>query len=453
VGSQWESGLSGEPYLSLPPDQNPNVVTPGGAVEKAVCPFGPIAPWHEIGRKQTDNPWMKQLQQWYPDPPLVIFLSNNEHAKLRWTETEKSKRYLDKYGPGRDGDFKRKVVGDGWIERYRALQDGLRDGLVSAAWKKNSVYVGYDAFGPPHLGRWGGWIDHSLHTKGRIDPNPLMWDGGSPSYYTDDWNPKTDHHVWSPQVEFMNLVFMQREALRLNPKFWFEFSVWDGYHADPQRQKTYPSKRSVYRQAGQAYGPDRYQGYVQFGLWLMRPRAVRDFRGWTEPWDDLAGQEGRPAHEGGGAYFMALVRAVDRVHTTSALREWWRSGVLVPNRAATHPYQANVPAEHRQADRWFRLDTALDPPRPWNLTTRLQVFALALVRGKAPNRQWLVYAHAPLGGKKAVPVTIPEYKPVALDIPVAGAFYQVAESAGTVEPLSMVEAHPSGYRGPPNEKR
>ena len=244
-----------------------------------------------------------------------------------------------------------------------------------------------------------------------MDPSALMWDGGSPSYYTDDWNPKTDYIVWSPQVEFMNLVFMQRETLQLNPRFWFEFSVWDGYHADPQRQKTYPSKRSVYRQAGQSYNPARYEGFVQFGLWLTRPRAVRDFRGWTEPWDDVVGEDGRPSWEGGGPYFMALVKAVDRVHTQAVLRQWWRKGDLVPNRARPHPYQAGIPAEYQQADRWFRLDTALDPPSPWGLTTDLQVFSLALVQGKAPQRQWLVYAHSPLADRKAVSVTIPEYKP------------------------------------------
>jgi hypothetical protein len=262
-----------------------------------------------------------------------------------------------------------------------------------------------------------------------------MWDGGSPSYYTDDWNAKTDYIVWSPQVEFMNLVFMQREAMKLNPCFWFEFSVWDGYHADPERQKTCPSKRSVYRQAGQTYDPERYRGFVQFGLWLTRPRAVRDFRGWTEPWDDVAGQDGRPTHEGGGPYFMALVKAVDRVHVDPVLRRWWRKGDLVPNRARPHPYQAAIPAEYRQADRWFRLDTSLDPPSPWKLTDDLRVFSLALVRGKAPHRQWLVYAHSPLAGRKAVGVTIPEYKQITIDIPVAGAFYQVAETTGTAEPL------------------
>src|SRR5690606_35663287 len=124
----------------------------------------------------------------------------------------------------------------------------------------------------------GGWIAYSLYTKGRLDIGPLTWDGGSPSYYTDDWNNRRDFHVWSPQVEFMNLVFMQRQALELNPQFWFEFSTWDGYHNDPERSKTYPSTRATLRQAGQTYNPERYAGFVQFALWMMRPRAVRDFR-------------------------------------------------------------------------------------------------------------------------------------------------------------------------------
>jgi hypothetical protein len=245
--------------------------------------------------------------------------------------------------------------------------------------------------------------------------------------------------VLSPQVEFMNLVFMQREAIKLNPRFWFEFSVWDGYHADPQRQKTYASKRSVYRQAGQTYNPDRYAGFVQFGLWLTRPRAVRDFRGWTEPWDDAPASEGHPAQEGGGPYFLALVKAVDRVHVDPVLHEWWRKGELVPNRAQVHPYQADIPAEYRDADRWFRLNTSVDPPQPWRLTDDLRVFSLALIQGQTPNRKWLIYAHSPLADRTSVSVTIPDYKPVTIDIPVAGRFYQVVESTGAAEPVNGVD--------------
>ena len=107
----------------------------------------------------------------------------------------------------------------------------------------------------------------------------------------------------------------------------------------------------------------------------------------------------------------------------------------MPNRADSHPYQEAIPPEYRQADRWFLLDTSLDPARPWSLGTELPVFALALVQGKTPTRQWLVYAHSPLKDRKAVGVTIPDYKAVTIDVPVAGAFYQVDEARGTAEQL------------------
>ena len=433
VGTQWEYKLSGEPYLGLPPEKNPNVVTVEGKTLRKVCPFGPIEPWREVGTTWTNNRLMKQIQECYPDPPLVIFLSNNEHGKLRWTEVETSRRYLEKYGESRDDDFKRKVVADGWIERYRALQEGMRQGLANDTWKKNSIYIGYDTFGPPHFGRWGGWMQHSQYSEGRVDPGAPTWDGGSPSYYTDDWQARTDYTVWSPQVEFMNLVFMRREALKLNPRFWFEFSVWDGYHADPEREKRYPAKRGVYRTAGQTYNPERYGGFVQFGMWLMRPRAVREFRGSTEPWNDRAGEDGRVTHEGGGPYFMAIAQAVDRVHTNPILRHWWRKGELVPNRAHKHPYQAAVPEEYRDEDRWFLLDTNLDAERPWNLETQIRVFSLALVQGEKPYRRWLVYAHSPLKNRKNVKITVPDYRELSVDVSVAGSFYLIDEKGGRVK--------------------
>ena len=436
IGSQWESGLSKDPYLSLPAAENPNVVQVDGKIVAKVSPFGPLKPWREIGLRHTDNPWMRKIQEWYPDPPLIIFLSNNEHAKLRWGDVETSRRYRERFGKGRNDEFKRKVVAEGWIERYRSLQDGMREGLVCRTWKKNAIFVGYNAFGPACLGRWSGWPAYCLHIGGQIDPSPLMWDGGSPSYYTNDWNPGRDDTVWSPQIQFMNLVFMKREALRLNPRFWLEFSVWDGYHADPRRQKTYPSKRSVYRGEGQTYTPDRYEGFVQFGMWLLRPRAVRDFRGWTEPWDDRRDDQGKVVHEGGGPYFMALVRAVDRVYENPALRQWWRRGNLVPNRAHEHPYQAAIPEEWKTVDRWFLLDADVNPQTyPLKLNQSLTVFALALVQGEPPKRQWLLVAHAPHGDRHGIGITIPAYRTVTVDVSRRGSFYLVDEAADRVTPV------------------
>jgi hypothetical protein len=414
--TQWENILSKPPFSDLPAEENPNVVAPDGRIVKKVSPFGPVGPWREAGRLWTDNPAMRKLQQWYPDPPMVLFLSNNEHAKLRWHEAEQSQRYLDRFGPGRDDDFQRKVFGDGWIERYRALHEGMREGLAAKGWKQSAIFVGYDGFGPPHFARWGGWPAYSLHTRERITPWPLAWDGGSPSYYTHDWNPSTDHTVWSPQIEFMNLVFMKREAHRLNPRFWLEMSVWDG---DSGGGRNYVPVPELYRRKGQTFDPARYAGFVQFGMWLLRPRAVREFRGWTHP-----SEEAMP-------YFTAIVESVDRVHNTAELRDFWRRGRLVANRARQHVYQAAVPDPWRDEDRWFLLEADCNPKlHPWDLHWDVPVFALALVVGEEPDRRWLVYAHSPLKDRPGVRLTVPDYGEIAVEVARAGSFYVVAEGAG-----------------------
>jgi len=420
--TQWESVLSREPFVDLPPERNPNVVTPEGKILRKVSPFGPVEPWREAGRLWTDNEAMRRLQQWYPDPPLVIFLSNNEHSKLRWHQVEQSQRYMERYGPGKDDGFKRRVVAQGWIERYRALQQGMREGLSSRAWREAARFVGYDAFGPPHMGRWSGWSYYSLYTEQWISPAPVMWDGGSPSYYVNDWNPNTDYTAWSPQIEFMNLVFMKKEALRLNPAFWLEMSVWDGANQGSKKHVPMPE---LYRQRGQLYDPLRYAGFVQFGMWLLRPRAVREFRGWTYPSD-----QGMP-------YYMALVEAVDRVYDNDLLRRFWRLGRLVPNRRLEHFYKADVPGQYRKEDRWFLLDCSLNPKLyPWELHWEVRVFALALVLGDAPRRQWLVYAHSPLADRSQVELLVPEYGPITVDVSRGGSFYLVDEQSGTTRKVA-----------------
>lgn len=411
VSTQWEHRLTDDKaYFDLPADRNPNVVDPEGKVRREVCPFGPVAPWRAVGQQWTTSPILRLLQLWYPNPPRVLFISNNEHSKLTWSQVEQSARYLERHGKGRNDTFKRQVVAEGWIERYRALQAGMRDGLTQARWRQNALFVGYEAFGPAHLGHWEGWEEYSLWTPGRIDPAPLAWDGGSPSLYTHNWNASTDYTVWSPQVEAMNWVPMLAEAHRLNPRFWFELSTWDGHEPTLANDK-----RKVYAQAGQTASPERYGGMVQFGMWLLCPRAVREFRGWT---DTVANAE---------PYFLPILAAVDRVYHNPILRRFWRQSQLVPNRAHPHPYAANLPPDYRAADRWFLLDTDLDPPRPWTLSTEIPVFALARVLGQPGGREWLIYAHAPLGERQGVTVTLPEYGQVRIDVTPAGVFYHLRE--------------------------
>ena len=418
ISSQWESPLSdSRQYAGLPAELNPNVVDAQGEVEAKVSPFGALEPWARVGQEWTGQAIVRRLQTLYPNPPQVLFLSNNEHRKLQWKDAPADRRYPG--GPRAGDESKRKAVGDGWIARYRALQDGMREGLREPAWKSHALFVGYDAFGGAHFGRWAGWMEYSLYTQNRIDPWPLAWDGASVSYYTSDANPATDHTVWSPQIEAMNWVFMLDEARRLNPGFWFELSVWDGY------QPGLPSdKRAYYAKFGQIYGSERYAGMVKFGMWLTRPRVVRDYRG--------SGQTVKDTE----AYFLAVVRAVDEIHDNKLLAQFWRRGELAANHNHAHPYQDNIPKEYAGQDRWFMLDTSFDPRRPWNLATEIPIFALALAQGKPQKREWLVYAYSPARARRKVSLTIPEHGPVEIDALPEGAYYYLLEKTNKIVRLA-----------------
>jgi hypothetical protein len=408
-------------YRERPPAMCPAVIGVDRKVIPKLSPFGPVDPWRDPAREYVDTPGMRTLQEMYPDPPLVLFVSNNEAPDLRWHQAEQSKRYLEKCGKGRSDEFKREIVARGWMERYPIMFQAMREALVNDTWRRNVRFVGYGAFGPSHFGRWSAWKQYSLITDKWTSPDWHIWDGGSPSYYTHNWNNNRDHWVWSTQVQSMNWIFQLDEAWTVNPDFWWEISIWDGNASNwtpatectPEMSKK--SKACQYKKHGQTYTPDRYEGWAQFGMWLLRPRAVREFRSSTtplEPW--------RP-------FFDRLLLAVDRVYGNEMLEEFWRHGRLVANRAHQHPYQEAIPDKYRDVKRWFLLDTSIDPPRPWTYNTNLPVFSLALVRGSEGDRRWLVYAHSPLENRQDVRIAVPGFGEISVDVPRAGAFYLINE--------------------------
>ena len=242
---------------------------------------------------------------------------------------------------------------------------------------------------------------------------PLAWDGASASYYLNDWEPITDFTVWSPQIEAMNWVFMKDEAFRLNPDFWFELSVWDGNQ--PHNPKA--DKRLFFKRLGRDYTPERYAAFVKFGMWLLRPRVVRDFR-YLEDFHEIE------------PYVMALADSVDEIHEDPILRQFWRQGRLVENMASKHPYQASIPKEYEKTPRWFLLSTNLDKPKPWTLKTEIPVFVLALELGKAPERKWLIYAFSPITNVEKLVVEIPNYKKLSISASRKGDYYVVTEHWG-----------------------
>ena len=417
---QFEMELtSDKKYFDLPPEKNPNVIGLDGKVQRMVDPMSPIESWKQLGEEHVTSACMKLAQEIYPDPPLVIFLSNNEHPVLNFHDAEKSQRYLDKYGKGKDAGFRAKVFAEELTKHYRALTEAMRSGLTSETWKKNVKFVAYDNFGPREFGRYGGWVGAAGFSldSGKMTWQHLGWDGGSPSYYSDDWAGfLTDYTSGSTQVETMNWVFMLNDVYKENPNFWFELSTWDG------DQNGINGKRSQYAgRGGQLYDADRYQGMLQYGLWLTRARALRDFR----YMESLAYAE---------SYYLANVKAVDQVYSSPVLQKFWRKGELVFNPNRKHPYQAALTDELKKRERWFLLETNLESPaKDWGLYTEIPVFPLALVLGQEPQREWLVFAHAPRGARTDVTVKLPGYGDIVINASVTGSFYHVKEQGKSVE--------------------
>lgn len=375
-----------------------------------LSPFSPLAAWYEAGLAWGRHPMLARMQELYPAPPRILMLSNNEQARLSWQDL----RSLGLVDASLSDEQVRRLAGDAWIERYRELMRGIRDGLTAPGWQQAVRFIGYDAFGAVDYFRWPGWIDYSLHVTGRFEPWPLVWDGASVSFYASDWSETTDFQVFSPQVGAHNLVPMRELAQQLRSDFWFELSVWDGQQPGSAR-----SKDLQYRALGQAYDPARYEGFVQYGLWLTRPRLLREFRNPDQTRATV------------GAYFDVIMRSVDRVHDHALLQGFWREGRLVPNARASHPYQSAVPPDWRETVRWFMPDVDENPPQPWSTTTRLGVYALVLERGTAPNREWLLYAHSPLAAEpRPTRVHIPGGPTVVARTARNGCFSHVRESGG-----------------------
>ncbi|MFW6336980.1 MAG: LamG domain-containing protein, partial [Phycisphaeraceae bacterium] len=167
---------------------------------------------------------------------------------------------------------------------------------------------------------------------------------------------------------------------------------------------------------------DRYEGMVQFGLWAARPRVLREFRGGATR----------------DAYYQktweVYLDIVDRVWKTPDLQPFWKHGELVEN-----PEIIWQPANRgAQLKRWYMLHSDVNPPADtwpqiWKSSSvKLRVFPMAIELGEAPERRWLLYAHAPLGAVSKAPITLPGYGEVTVDVSRSGSFYIIDEATGDI---------------------
>ncbi|HET8686218.1 MAG TPA: hypothetical protein VFM18_06085, partial [Methanosarcina sp.] len=83
VGTQFEYRLTEKKqFLALPQNLNPNLINQSGQLEKVLTPTADKGAWFDAGSEWSRTVIFKKIQRWYPNPPLVLFVSNNEQEKL-----------------------------------------------------------------------------------------------------------------------------------------------------------------------------------------------------------------------------------------------------------------------------------------------------------------------------------------------------------------------------------
>jgi hypothetical protein len=410
-GTQWESRLVAEPILSAPAADNPSIDVSG---TRKVSVYGLVDYWTQAGTYWTDSDAWRWYESRYPLAALVIKWSNNEQPRLWPLDAHLDPRWVAENG---DPDLltnaeKRVIYNARWTPRLQALHQALKDGMC-AAWQSVSRVIGYNAVGHYFYGRWGGHTAYSTHETGRISVAPTAWQGTSDQYYLGPRYGTKDYIVQCPQIEAMNTVMFWSEAEQLVPEWWSELLVWDG-GTDPDVPQDYYEMEAA---AGHPYTPERHRGMVGFGAYLTRPRTLGEYRHHNQQkttyWD----------------YWLETVRVVDTIWDHPILREFWQHGALVPNRSHVHPYQDTLHEGYTDADkdRWFLLDCTANPPRPWSLSTTINVYPIARVIGTAPNRRWLLYLHSPLYQFQGIGVTIPDVGQVTVNSTPGGFWYHITE--------------------------
>lgn len=395
--------------------------------DKMVSPFGPVERWAERGTWWTGNPIMRALQEIYPDPPMVVFLNNNEGGHWRERHVRQvldnpdvdPDRFVARYDRDMSDEDLRGLINDLYDERYAAMFVAARETFVETAWAENSLFVAYNAW----PGSIVGLQDEVLVESGQW----RRYDGAMPEFYLNDWQiyrGKTDFSSWSPQSEAMAKHRWQRPIFEAAPEYYFASITWDGGRPSNRRSAVNEMAKGMYGDGPvQRWDFDRYEGMIQFGLWANRPRELREFR-WPATDANVYDQ---------GA-FDALVRAVDRPWNHEILREFWRFGEVVGDP------EWEAPHAHRHSSFATLLPTEGHPPRgEWrerNAFPPLRVLAQAFSLGEAPERRWLVMAHAPLGAVADVGVEVPGFGPARLPyVSLTGSFFHLIESDGSLETL------------------
>ena len=134
----WKYWLTLNPYFTLPAADNPNFLDMTGTIQPKVSPMGKEDAWAELGTDWGHSPIFRVLQQWYPDPPFILFLSQDREAEVSPEEMLSSHRFTQQFGSDRSNEFIEDVIDEGYRTRYEVLIDSFHETFTS--WNDKAIF-------------------------------------------------------------------------------------------------------------------------------------------------------------------------------------------------------------------------------------------------------------------------------------------------------------------------
>ena len=326
-----------------------------------LSPMGTDAPWAALGTEHAECDVIAHLQSEYPDPPRVFIVDNNESRKISHTQWPGEQRFIDANptlvanlgtAPAQHNDQPMAIWHEALADRHSAMFGAFRTALTEAAWPGAVSFVGYNATLAHNFRTSDLWWQLSdtweaCFVEGEFNKlawQPYAWNGSTPNIYVWNnfgWYP---FETYSQQNIAMVYKVAQDIAESVNPNYWAEFSSWDGELFDGGAHPDSVPATYIRTTHGIDYTVGYYKGWVQWCMWLLRSRCVREFRYHYHPatgYLDLTDTE--TEH---GARFQMHLEMVSHVHQHTVLRRFWREGTLVENTAAliadnsyAHPFQ------------------------------------------------------------------------------------------------------------------
>lgn len=398
--TQWEDYLlRSKKFSGKAAYEKVRVPLEDGTFANALDLFGESDPWAEAGRVWATESFIPKLFEYYEEPPVVLFLGNNEASVYRWEKGRRTSMRYKEYAeaqhgtPSPDDILVRNDYVGAALEKYGFLLLSLRanlpkqwQGAMRPVWygAHESFYYGYgrghwNSFSP------GGGVFGQMWISDKFGLNfePSLRLGVSAHcYMSGGWK---NGQVLSPQIGSMVYPMMVADAYKFDPNFWFEISYWDG---------TGRNEPAV---------PDSLKGWLRLVMWVGRPKVIRGFRYSNE----LAASKYMD-------HLKYAISLVEEVHNIEVLKDFWLNGSLVIPYGTQTPFRAKdiekyVPEKYWKIPRWFLLDTPDNPSvgrcQKWPECERdpVEVYAVALKR----EDEYLICGHRSDNANKKMSVLLP----------------------------------------------